>query len=596
MRWRWGILAAVVLLLLALCPQLALWRAQGPAWAGSYFSYNADEASYIAYVNALRDGRPRRSDPYSGRDEQPGAPQPESLFSIQFIPAYTLALPARLCGISAQTAFIILSCLVAFSSALTVFRLIANVTAHEKVAATGALLVLCCGSLARAPFILRLLGPANLQPLYFPFLRSYLPALPFPLFFLFCALVWAVVTREEQRTALALSVVAGLLFVLLVFSYFYLWTAAAAWLCTLAALWLLYRPVAYRRDLKRLSIVVGLALVGLLPYWRLLAQRAVTTDTVQVLTYTHRPDLFRAPELIGVLVVVALLFSVRRGLLALRERRVLFVLSLALMPLVVFNQQVLTGRSLQPVHYEQYITNYVALAALVMAAALIFQRPLSAAHKRSVRVLACLALCAVGWGLIELRYAIKVYIEPNRIRDDVRPAALRLAQLAAAAPPDRHASKSVVLVTDIIQADNLPLDEPQPVLWAPHMRSFAGVSLEEDKERYYQQLYYTGTDAARFDHLLRHTLIAPSMIFGWARVNQRLTAEQQPITDDEIRAEVRRYADYIAAFDQEHAARLPLAYVVTPADGADLANLERWYARDQGERVGKTILYRVTLR
>ena len=42
----------------------------------------------------------------------PDQPQPESLFSIQFVPAYLIAVPARLLGISSSTAFIALGFLV----------------------------------------------------------------------------------------------------------------------------------------------------------------------------------------------------------------------------------------------------------------------------------------------------------------------------------------------------------------------------------------------------------------------------------------------------------------------------------------------------
>jgi hypothetical protein len=40
-----------------------------------------------------------------------------------------------------------------------------------------------------------------------------------------------------------------------------------------------------------------------------------------------------------------------------------------------------------------------------------------------------------------------------------------------------------------------------------------------------------------------------------------------------------------------------ISYVVANADEhADFRNLDRWYQRDQGERVGKFILYRTSLR
>jgi hypothetical protein len=594
--WRWGIVAAVAMMLLALYPQLAFRRAQGPAWAGSYFSYHADEAAYLAYVNALIDGRPRRNDPYTGRDDRPRAPQPESILSIHFVPAYLIAVPARFCNVSAQTAFIILSVLMAAAATLAVYLLIALVTGDGGLAAAGTLIVLCSGSLLRAPVLLRLLARTDVTALYFPFLRSYVPAIAFPFFFLLCVFAWCALTAQAQRRALIFSLLAGLTFVLLIYSYFFLWTAAAAWLVLLAGLWLTGQGGNYKRACKTVSIVGVCALAGLLPYWYMLTQRAATTDAAQALTHTHRPDILRPSELLGLLSLCVIIFCVRRGRLNWREPRVRFIVSLALLPCVVFNQQIVSGLSLQPIHYEQFIANYVVLVAAVLTVALVWQRVFAPARKAIQRVLACVALLALGWGALEMRSAVNAHLEVNRLRDEVRPAALRLPQFGMIELAKELVHDEIVLVTNVVQADNLPVDARQPVLWAPHMRSFAGVTLTEDKERYYQQLYYTGTDAARFDYLLRHTLIAPSSIFGWERVNQRLTAAERPITEDEIKAEVRRYGEYVASFDHARAARLPLTYVVAPADGADLTNLDRWYARDQGERVGQMILYRVAMR
>src|SRR5450432_2541767 len=103
-EWKWGALAALGMMLLALWPQMNMWIARGHNWQGSYVSVQGDEVAYSAYVNALIDGRPRRNDPYSGRDDAPNQRRPESLFSIQFLPAYAIALPARFLGVTASTA------------------------------------------------------------------------------------------------------------------------------------------------------------------------------------------------------------------------------------------------------------------------------------------------------------------------------------------------------------------------------------------------------------------------------------------------------------------------------------------------------------
>ncbi len=106
-RWRLGLCAGLALAVLALVPQFHLWAVRGATWQGSYVSFDFDEVAYASYLNALIAGRPRRNDPYTGRADAPGAPQPESLFSIQCLPAYALALPARALGLSAADAFII---------------------------------------------------------------------------------------------------------------------------------------------------------------------------------------------------------------------------------------------------------------------------------------------------------------------------------------------------------------------------------------------------------------------------------------------------------------------------------------------------------
>src|SRR6267154_6628742 len=106
-EWRWGALAALAISIVALYPQINLWIARGSAWHGSYVLTQGDEVAYSAYINALIDGRPRRNDPFSGRDDERNSRQPESLFSIQFVPAYLIAFPARALGISASTAFIV---------------------------------------------------------------------------------------------------------------------------------------------------------------------------------------------------------------------------------------------------------------------------------------------------------------------------------------------------------------------------------------------------------------------------------------------------------------------------------------------------------
>ncbi len=605
-RWRLGLLAGVAVMFLALYPQLQLWLTQGRDWNGAYAYYDIDEEAYSAYLNALIHGRPRRNDPYTGRDDRAGSSLPESLFSIQFVPAYTVALVARALGLTASSAFIALAFIIPLVSSLAVFWLLLSITNDERLAAMGVLIILCMGTLASAQGAAQALLGLEAAYIYLPFLRRYVPGVPFPLFFILCGLVWRSFTAKDGRAARRAAIIAGLIFGLLVFSYFYLWTAAAGWLVCVAFVWLAARPEGWRHDAKSLGVICGFILLALLLYALLLSQRATTMDTVQALTYSHMPDLFRTTELIGASVCALLAWGVRRGAIRWRDRATLFTASFALLPFAVFNQQVITGRSLQPFHYEQFIVNHVVLLAMVLAVWLVWPRrsddetAVAAARSRIPGgVLIGAALLAFAWGVIEVKVATGILGDYNVLRDNAIPVARRLAELSGTSTGERGGGeREIVLSTHVVHADNLPTVAPQAVLWGLHMRVFSGVTLAENRERFYQHLYYSGIGEQRFlQSLSEYSFEYRIGLFGQERINRTLTPDLKPITAEEIRDETAEYLGYVEAFDHERAGRWPLSYVTAWAqDEPDFTRLDRWYERDGGERIGNFILYRVKLR
>jgi hypothetical protein len=590
-------LATFAMTLLALYPQINLWLGRGGNWHGSYVLIQGDEDAYSAYINALIEGRPRKSDPHTGRDDAPGAPQPESLFSIQFLPAYAIALPARLLHISASTAFIVLIALAAIAASLAIFWLIFSLTADDRLAAAGVIIALCLGTLVATQGGVRtFLGTAPTYS-FFPFLRRYQPALPFPLFFVFCAFVWRALKSKSNRTSVVWAASAGAIIAALIFSYFYLWTAALAWLAGCALLFLVWRRESRIRVLLACGIIFAFAAIALWPYFHLLSHRDPNMDKVQLLTLTHAPDLFRVPEIIGVLAIAALAFALRRGV----DNRdaVIFIASLAAMPLIVFNQQVITGRSMQPLHYELFIANYVSLIALVMAVALLIQ---SGATRRQIpaRAIALAALLAFGWGVIEASGATKRDVTLARVREDAMPVGQRLTELAAQANPNWNARdpRPIVFSSTLPVADCLPTNSPTASLWALHMDAFPGATQAERKERFYQYMYYSGiSDKDLEQAILEGRFAIMVALFGVERVIPGLVPGEKPIPLDDMRREWLGYSQYIAFFSRERAAQPTLSYVVVPTQAPpDLKNLDRWYERGPGQQAGLFTIYPLKLR
>ena len=629
--WRPGLLAAVAMMLLALLPQAHLWHMRGGDWQGAYASFDGDETAYAAYLAALIEGRPRRNDPYAGADHSSAAPLAESLFSIQFVPAYALALPARALGLDASTVFVALSPLVAFAAALALFWLLALLFADARLAACGAVIILSLGALASGEVSLAPLLKLRASYAYLSFLRRYVPALPFPLLFIFCALVWRALVHASSRAATRYAVAAGAIFALMVYSYFYLWTTAAAWFACLALVWLGARPRDDKGRAAKIFLTTGaLACASLVPYVLLVARRAPSMDKVQVLQFTRAPDLFRVPEIVALSALLLLAAGAWRGRLNVRRSTFLFAASFALTPFVVFNQQLLTGRSLQPSHYSDYVLNYLSLVALTLAFALVSApRPEDADESAATRslprethrspaparrfparasILFGVALLGYGWAAFELAATTRRFAPVNRARDEQAGVARRVAEMARegagetprAASADNRAgadasARPVVLATSLMMADNLPAGAPQTaVLWAPHMHVNAGLDADEHKERMYQFFYYTGVAPENFRAYMDANPLLGYMLFGADRVLPRLTNEFRPLTAEEIDREGRAYAVYVAAFTRAEATRPALSFVITsPERPHDLSRLDRWYERDAGERVGVYTIQRV---
>ena len=587
--------------LLSLAPQIHFWFARGADWHGAYATLQGDEFLYSAYINALIDSRPRRNDPFTGRDSVPASPLPESTFSIQFIPSYVIAGLAKLCGASASGAFLALIAISGLLASLSLYWLLFSITSDGRLAAAGVILVVCCGAFAGGQGILGLLTKPGVVFLGLPFLRRYQPALVFPLFFVFCVLIWKALHTGNRPRLWLYSTLAGFTLALLIFSYLYLWTTAAAWLACLAILWLYLRPKGEKGNaLVVFSITSAIAVLALIPYAYLVSHRATSLDDAQTLILTHRPDLFRVPEIIGTIILFVLFTCVRRGKVERSDSRLVFAASFALLPLTLFNQQLVTGRSMQPFHFEAFIANYAVLVSFVLAARLFWQTIPS-------RVLVWIALLCFLWGEVEVTMPVLANYEANVAADQMVPVLLRLRDLSKqdgtlTSLREQGHSSTLVFSPERDVMGMLPTWTPQGTLLGMGGLDFGSAAAEERKEMLYMYFYYSAVKAERLREVLNEgagdtfmSHYARIAIFGHERVVPMLSAHFKPISHEEVEDEVRRYQAYINSFSREKVLRRPIAYVITRGE-SDLSNVDLWYERDAGERIGGYSLYRLNLR
>jgi hypothetical protein len=218
------------------------------------------------------------------------------------------------------------------------------------------------------------------------------------------------------------------------------------------------------------------------------------------------------------------------------------------------------------------------------------------------KLLAIVAVISVLWGGGEAWLAGSLNLNYNRHIDEVLPVSRRLTALAntdgTTQAQRTGGAIPVVLMADLTLADRLPTDAPQSVLWAPRMLVFPGVGESENRERFFQQLYYLGFDEKKlYKELDRGDWNLYSGLFPYSRLSSVIGGSINPISPDELQIQVRNYMSYADSFNRERAVLPALSYVVLAADNEpDYSNLDRWYQRDAGERIGRFVIYRLKLR
>jgi hypothetical protein len=350
------------------------------------------------------------------------------------------------------------------------------------------------------------------------------------------------------------------------------------------------------------GIIGGFAAASVTPFFVMLSHRNSSMDQTQLLLFTHAPDFRYPPEIIGLLVLAIVVYAWRRQLIDMQDPAVLFTAACALMPFLVFNQQIVTGRTLQPIHYKVFIANYVALLSIVLLFSLLW-RARYAARVIPARALIFTAIAALGWGVVEVSDITSRDAAQARLRDDVVPVARRLSTIikedgSFAAALAGKAPYPVAYVSTLDVSKSIPSDSAVAVLWALHTPA-SGVSLEESKERFYQYMYYSGLSPKEVATAMverRFIVLAP--LFGVERIIEGLAPNPQPISIEEMRDELRRFTDYSDHFSISQATHPQLNFVVVPNGEAqpDFVNLEKWYQRDAGEKIGIFTIYRVKLR
>ena len=257
---------------------------------------------------------------------------------------------------------------------------------------------------------------------------------------------------------------------------------------------------------------------------------------------------------------------------------------------------------MQPFHFDLFVMNYFSLISLIVLVKLLWQSIPN-------RVLVWLAALCFCWGILEIGLLARARSTVDRIDDDAVPVLLRLKELAPhdgtlSGLRDRGDASVVVYSPHVDVMRMSPTWTSQGTLLAAGAQDFGTASRLQRKELLLLQLYYAGTDATRFRELLNQrtedsylNFYAPSVMFGDERFIPALSIHFNPIQPEEIEEAVRAYQVYLDSISSEKIMQRQLSYLITSSvHEPNVSNVDRWYQRDHGERLGTYILFRLKLR
>jgi hypothetical protein len=246
---------------------------------------------------------------------------------------------------------------------------------------------------------------------------------------------------------------------------------------------------------------------------------------------------------------------------------------------VVFNQQIFTGLSLQPYHYEFYIANYLTILAGVLTIWILLGQAI-----RLKRIL-FVGLFALSWGFGELMYSANIHHKKNVQRDELMAATTTIQE------PGLVYSRDIAVVNN-----NISTFSPLSVLWGLHTQVCVGLTPDEGRNRFYHFSYFAGyTPDMLKRSLLEKDYYTTAALFGYERAGgSRLLESRKLIQNDEIDQAVSRYADYIRAFDFAKATQPEIRYVITTPNAPEYpSRLDQWYERVEAKQFGGFTVYRI---
>lgn len=335
---NWAIVLAIVIGLIMVLPQAYFRYENRDAYQGIELNMKgSDELFYLARIQEVKDGHWSLANPFwkEGKDLSYLQPAGSEILAAWF---------GQIFGLNLANTVLLERFVFPAVIFLFVYALVFLLSKRKIISLLASATVLLSTELLSPAALWNLLIHQKADEHFLPFSHLISPQTHLLFFFGFLLFFWLFLDKEKTIYGIISSIVFGLSF----YTYPYTWTFLGAFLGVLLIIFLWQKNWLW---LKRIIwLFLGAGIMALPFFWNL--WQAIRFPTYSEVSIRFGLIEGRQPSLgiiMAVLLFIFLLFFARQPL-----KRFIFCLALVLAPLIVLNQQLITGRSIIPAHYHWY--------------------------------------------------------------------------------------------------------------------------------------------------------------------------------------------------------------------------------------------------
>lgn len=348
-KHKWAVIVAILVGLIIAAPQMYFQINNKDAYQGIGLAGTDDEEVYLMRIQEARDG-------YYAISNSSWAEGKNLPYLFLPLSENITSLVGRILGLGLIKTVTLARFIFPFIAFLLIYTLVYQLTKIKAIALVASTTVLLSVDLVDPKAIWNLLIHQQTRTDFVFFSRLISPQVHLLFFFGFLLLFWFFLQKKKWIYGIGSGIVLGLSF----YTYPFTFTFLFAFLGCLVLIFLFKKEWL---NIRNIILIAVITLLVAIPYFYNLWQ-GMQHPLYQEIMLRHALQKTHIPNigmLVVMLLVIFILFFSRE-----EKERYVFCLGLVLAPLIVLNQQIITGIVMEPGHYHWFYHKPLAVIFIII--------------------------------------------------------------------------------------------------------------------------------------------------------------------------------------------------------------------------------------